>query len=716
MTEEIRLTSLLERTEHQNLVLRAIRNVNKLIVQEKDPAQLIQRACELLVETRGYRGAWIMLEQASGREAIATSVGWDERWTQLHRRTEQGMAPRCLGLARGSRRPVVVSDPEAFCAGCPLLAVEQGCYPCVAGLWHDGHCFGVLGVSVPQRFELDAEEQSLVEEVAGDLAFALQFIEQQQVKAQALAALEQSTRRLEEAQRIGRLGFWEWEIETGELFWSDRVYELLGLDPGRTEPSHERFLQAVHPDDRERVKQTTKETLEQRGEADLDYRVAAPSAELRHVHEHCEVVCSPDGQPQRMHGTVVDVTNRKQLQAQLAQADRMANVGLLAAGVAHEINNPLTYVLFNLESLAATLPRVANTVSRAVNELLPAQAAALRSRLAQATLDEGLSGLAEQSTEALGGVKRVRDIVRDLKTFSRVEDDQQVQVDLNSVIEAALNMAYNEIKYRARLERTLGDLPAVQGSDGRLSQVFLNLLVNAAQAMDEGDVERNRLRVRSWQQGDEVRAEVSDTGHGIAAEHLDRLFDPFFTTKERGVGSGLGLSICHNIISGYGGRIEVQSRVGQGTRFVVCLPVATAPEEEEYQEHNPTPIGIPRGRILCVDDEPMIARTVQRLLKKEHDVVLAGSGRQAQELLQQDRNFDLVLCDLMMPDVSGVDLYLWLQEHLPDLARRVVFVSGGAFTPRSRRLLEQIDCPRLDKPFDMQTFRVTVRGLLAELS
>ena len=157
----------------------------------------------------------------------------------------------------------------------------------------------------------------------------------------------------------------------------------------------------------------------------------------------------------------------------------------------------------------------------------------------------------------------------------------------------------------------------------------------------------------------------------------------------------------------------MRSGPGQGSTFVVCLPVAPAVEDEEYQEFNPTPLGRLRARILCIYDEPLIAGAVRRLLAREHDVEVAGSGREAQQLLEQDRDFDLVLCDLMMPDVSGAELFHWIKQRWPALAARVVFISGGAFTPTARKLLEQTDNPRQDKPFDIHTFCATIRGLLA---
>ena len=307
--------------------------------------------------------------------------------------------------------------------------------------------------------------------------------------------------------------------------------------------------------------------------------------------------------------TLRDVTDRILMRAKLAQSDRMASVGTLAAGVAHEINNPLAYVLYNLQSLEEDLRQAHPT------------------KLGQALLDD----MVARAGEAAEGAARISAIVRGLKTFSRQEEDRRTPVGLNEVIDSAINMAYNEIRYRSRLVKNYGKIPPVLASDGRLSQVFLNLLVNAAQAIDEGDVESNEIVVKTWTDESHVFAEVADTGRGIPKDNLKQLFDPFFTTKPPGVGSGLGLSICHNYVSSYGGRIEVESEAGKGSRFIVMLPVYSEDrhrhepvQEPENMTGRQTPV--PRGRILVVDDEPMIGSTMKRILRCDHDVTSATSG------------------------------------------------------------------------------------------
>jgi CheY-like chemotaxis protein/anti-sigma regulatory factor (Ser/Thr protein kinase) len=280
------------------------------------------------------------------------------------------------------------------------------------------------------------------------------------------------------------------------------------------------------------------------------------------------------------------------------------------------------------------------------------------------------------------------------------------------VIEVAVNMAFNEIKHRARLVKEYGQTSTVLANDGRLSQVFLNLLINAAHAIQEGDVDHNEIRVRTWQEGDEVLAEVRDTGNGISAEHLPHLFEPFFTTKAMGAGSGLGLPISKTIVEEYGGRIEVSSEVGKGTSFIVRLPLRKAAEPDDAA---PVTQGLAqpevRGRILVVDDEALIRGAMVRMLRG-HDVVQAVSGNEAQKILEADQAFDLILCDIMMPAMSGVELHEWLSTTHPGLAQQVVFITGGAFTPRAAQYLTKVSNIRLEKPFDVENLKKIVTELI----
>ena len=395
-----------------------------------------------------------------------------------------------------------------------------------------------------------------------------------------------------------------------------------------------------------------------------------------------EVVESAEGL--KLFAAAEDATEHKKLEARLAQNDRLASMGMLAAGLAHEINNPLAYVLGNLEVLSLGLPKLVGLVKR----------------LDPGTDPGELEVLLNALRDALEGTSRIRKISRSLDTFSRAEQATLESVELNRAIEAAVSMAHNEVKHRALLIKELGRLPLVFASEGKLAQVFLNVLINAAQAIPEGHVERNRICVRSWTEGAQVLAEVSDTGPGMPAEILERVFDPFFTTKKLGEGSGLGLAISKAIITEFGGELRVESRVGEGTRVIVRLPSSAAVPLSPLQSGEPKQVEAPRrGRILLVDDEALIRSVLKRLLD-EHEVVTAASGREARALLEKDPAFDLIFCDLMMPDMTGMDLHAWLLTANPALAQRLVFISGGAFTPHAAAYLASVPNLKLDKPLE----------------
>ncbi len=396
-------------------------------------------------------------------------------------------------------------------------------------------------------------------------------------------------------------------------------------------------------------------------------------------------------------GVVRDVTERKKLQSQLMVSDRMASVGTLAAGVAHEINNPLAAVIGNLDYMAEILGRTGGEPSTSAN---PGKS--------DAWLLEEIKGPINDAREAAA---RVRLIVRDLKIFSRSPiDEPKCRVDVQAVMESSLRMAWNEVRHRARLVKLYGVVPNVEANEGRLGQVFLNLIVNAAQALPEGHAEQNEIRVSTRVHDGRVLIEVSDTGAGIPPEIIGRIFDAFFTTKGVGVGTGLGLAICRRIVADMDGELTVESVVGKGTTFRVALPIASrAAIEEAPPPAEPIAVAGRRGRILVVDDEEIVLRSVQRLLSREHDVVAVAKAKAALALCTGGETFDVILCDLMMPDMTGMDLHRELSRIAPEQAGRMIFMTGGAFTEKAWTFLSDPEREHVEKPFDPKTLRAIVR-------
>jgi signal transduction histidine kinase len=395
---------------------------------------------------------------------------------------------------------------------------------------------------------------------------------------------------------------------------------------------------------------------------------------------------------------------RRTIQEQLVISDRMVSVGTLAAGVAHEINNPLAVVLGSLQVIAKDVQQLSRGLETLQEETGPASTARL------ARLQSTAASVADALRDADEAGERVRTIVRDLRVFSRSEGEVREPVDVHGVLESSLRMARNEIRHRANVVRRFGDVPRVYGNEGRLGQVFLNLIVNAAQAIPEGNTDQNTITITTRRLDDMVAVEIADTGAGIAPEALPLIFDVFFTTKEIGVGTGLGLAICHRIVTAMNGRIEAESRLGAGTTFRVVLPRARTgrtlgvPILPSPLDAAPPPLSV-----LAVEDEPMVGRTLQRLLTP-HRVTVVTRAREALARIIAGEHFDVILCDVMMPELTGMDFHAQLGEARPDLADQIIFLSGGAFTPRAREFFAKIPNPRLDKPIDAARLRSLVEA------
>jgi PAS domain S-box-containing protein len=415
------------------------------------------------------------------------------------------------------------------------------------------------------------------------------------------------------------------------------------------------------------------------------------------IADSCAPIKSSDG---RFDGAVFvfrDLTAQQEteaaharLQQQLVFADRMASVGTLAAGVAHEINNPLSYVAAN--------------VDLAIEEL---------SAITGGSASRRLKELEDMMIEARAGIFRVSKIVRALKTFSRIEEERSDVIDLIPVIELSINMAYNEIRHCARVVKDYGPLPLVEADDARLGQVFINLLVNAAQAFPEGNTQRNEIRVvTSTDAAGRALVEVRDNGPGIAPEVLARIFDPFFTTKMLGAGTGLGLAISHNIVTGMGGTIAVQSELTRGTTFRVTLPASASLEvsARTSSAQPKTSTGRP-ATVLVIDDEPSIGLAIRRVLRHHH-VTAVTTAQEALDILGTGKEFDVVLSDLMMPGMSGMELYRALSKMSPKMAARIVFLTGGAFTPEANVFLDSISNERMEKPFVASKLREMVQSFI----
>jgi PAS domain S-box-containing protein len=393
-----------------------------------------------------------------------------------------------------------------------------------------------------------------------------------------------------------------------------------------------------------------------------------------------------------------DVTAQRHTEQALRLSERMASLGTLAAGVAHEINNPLTYVLLSLRLAQKQIARHAL-------------------ELPQSFLNKTDVAL----DNAIDGAERVSTIVKDLRQFSRSDETTVEPVDPRAVLDSALRLVGSDIRHRAQIECDYQATPLVTCNHAKLHQVFLNLLVNASYAIEQAygslvapNVTLTKLRAPEVRvstmtdaHGDCV-IEVKDNGIGIAPEHIGRIFDPFFTTKPVGVGTGLGLSLCRTIVSDMDGEISVTSKFGEGTTFRIALPRAravTIPPSSSQSQRQLLP---PRSRILIVDDDLAVADSVCAILNEYHDVDVARSGPEALRALRQ-KTFDLVLCDIMMPEMNGFELYRNVQVEHGTLAPSIVFVTAGLLGESDREFISGSGCTCLEKPVTEEQLHRAVR-------
>ncbi len=484
--------------------------------------------------------------------------------------------------------------------------------------------------------------------------------------------LRRSNERFRRVTQATNDSVYDWDIASGRIQFYENFTATFGHEARGQTFTMEWWAEQLHPEERQQVIAALQAALDG-GAAQWseEYRFRHADGRWLHARERGVILRDEAGKPVRMIGAIADVTEHRSMQARLLLADRMASLGTMAAGIAHEINNPLAYVIEALER-------------------------------ARETLREGGGPAWEAVCEAAHGVARVRTIVRDLKTFSHPAAEERAPTCLHLALESALAMALHEIRSRARVEREFGPVPLVEANSSQLWQLFLNLLINAAHAIPEGDGD-HRIRIATSTDGaGRAVIEISDTGVGIPADRLERIFEPFFTTKPAGTGTGLGLSICRTIATSLGGEIAVASEPGRGTTFTVALPPAAAQVLPEMPTPEPPPPAAApaRRRVLVVDDDPMVGRAVARILRRAHDVELTTDPLQALEMIEAGTPFDVVISDLMMPGLSGMQLHEQIAAKVPHLADRMIFLTGGAFTAAAQAFLRRVENPRLEKPFE----------------
>ena len=507
----------------------------------------------------------------------------------------------------------------------------------------------------------------------GQVAFMLGTNVDVTDRLRAEAAMRESERRLRHA--IAASGMGTWELKRGRITWDQALCKIFGVGPEGAPARVEDFLAMVHPDDRAAVTRTVARHRETGVYDDFEHRLIRPNGEVRHVISRGTPLYDEEGHPIGFLGAVFDITERKRLEAQLHQAQKMEAVGQLTAGIAHNFNNALSVIIHN-----AALCR-----------------------------DGADAETTDQLSEIEYAAQRAAEMVRQLMIFARADTHaRKTPIDLVRSVERTVEMCRRTMDPRIVLELTVGDgVPLVDGNAGQIEQALLNICLNARDALESARSEAPRIRIRIERlRTDDVRVCVSDNGPGMPEEVRTRVFEPFFTTKEVGRGTGLGLAMAYSIIAEHRGRIECESRVGQGTSFEIVVPAAPAPPAAAT-----TTLAAVRGgdeTILLVDDDGAVRRALREILTREgYAVIEAGDGAAGVDMFAREHpNIDLVVLDRSMPHLSGEEVFEQLQTLNAGVP--VVLLSGhpGGSGGDGR------SATVLSKPTDRATLLRTVREVL----
>src|SRR5215470_7098072 len=507
------------------------------------------------------------------------------------------------------------------------------------------------------------------------------------------SALRESEERLRLALEAAHLGMWEWDPESDALFWDDRHCALFGLDPRRAPATAAKYLELVHPEDREWILHAVREALRSDESYGAEYRVRWPDGKEHWLASAGRVLQrDSNSKARRMRGISYDVTDRRGLEEHLRRAQKMEAIGQLAGGVAHDFNNLLMVIRGHVE-LLLNRPGVDTSVAR------------------------NAEAIQKASDRAAGNTQQ-------LLAFSRKQVLQARVIELRSVVKEVANLLRRLLGPMVEFRLQLPPEPLwVRADESQLEQVVLNLAINARDAMPQGGVvgaifdrvagDSHMVRRRpGMPEIDYVRMRVIDTGTGMDAATQARIFEPFFTTKEFGKGTGLGLATVYGVVKQSDGWIWVDSALGEGTTFEIFLPAVNAPEDDVMKTKVKTKQAGGSETILVVDDEEGVREVAsQYLSSRGYNVLSAESGTQALELAgMQSGPIHVLVTDTVMPGMSGPALAKKLLAARPQT--KVLYISGYA---EDTSLLEDARVRGdafLQKPFGLDSLAEKLRGLL----
>ncbi|MCC6558549.1 MAG: PAS domain-containing protein [Polyangiaceae bacterium] len=572
--------------------------------------------------------------------------------------------------------------PQGFSAGSPLLAASQF-RSAIAGVIDTMHDDPGDGPVPPAVDVLLAADELL-------LVFEHRFAEAYTRRAQLVSEeryreiFELATDVLATINRDGRL-----------IQINARFSALLGHETGAW--IGRRLAELAVPVDAAILEDAVTAAIGGAPALDVTARCAARDGQTRVMSARI----SPLSQGDTLLVVLRDVTEETARRAQLLLGEKLASIGHMAASVAHELNNPMAWLMANLE-------QIRDASVRALRGALPGAGPEAWEETLRAidTIDSACH-------EALVGVGRMRDIVSDLNVFSNSAERRPEPMDLVDVLELALRMTGPELSQLCRIERRFGQMPPLVGYPGKLSQVLVNLFINAAQAMPPRPRDENVVRVTASFEDGVYVIEVEDNGRGMEPEVAERIFDAFFTTKEDHARAGIGLWVSRKILEEQRGSMTVSSRPGEGTTFTIRLTGLEPSDVPAPRGPTPAPPPPSRATVLFVDDEPMLLRAFARALGDQHDVLVADSGDRALAILEERAGkVDAIVCDLLMPQMTGMDLFDAIGERFPGLERRMAFMSGGAYTPRAREFVERVHNPKIPKPISIGDLEQAIADLL----
>jgi PAS domain S-box-containing protein len=672
-----------EPTERLLRLFATARAIHRELLQLPDEPGLLARACEIAVDVAGFRFAWVgQLDAESGSiRPIArwgAGDGYLEEVAIVLDGSERGRGPTGSAIREG--RHVVCEDIAADQRMLPWREAAlrrgfraSGAFPIARA----GAPFGALNVYSAEPGFGEPREVELLSGIAEDIGIALDFIDREKLRSESDRRLRESESRYRALVDQARDGIFVAGADLRYVDVNPAACAMLGYE--RNELLGKTILDVIEPASLE----THPLRLDQLKTGESVYaerRLVRKDGSVIDVEVHG--VRTTDG---RYLSVTRDISERKRLHVEQAATERMVSLGRLAQGIGHEINNPLAFVALNLELARSRLEPCERTGGGFPGEVVTALDAAHE------------------------GVERIAHVVRALSAFGRGDSETLGPVDVSSVIDGGLTLAANRLRHLSKVERDVQPGLVVHANEFRLGQVLVNLLMNAADAMEELPDRQHLLRVSSHAEDPaRVVIAVADSGPGLPEGARNRVFEPLYTTKRAGRGTGIGLSISQAIVASFGGVIEAGDSEQGGALFRIVLRASTeAPPSRARSPVKTTRRG--RLRVLVVDDEPMVGRVIQQALA-QHEVTVVDTVREAIETIES-RELDCILCDLMLPDGGGEVLHRYLVEKRPEYARRVAFMTGGAFTPSARAFFEGVDAPRLEKPFGADALSEMVEKL-----